>query len=303
MTFLLVSSMLFSFTTTVMLLYNTGKKRDNIMRRMQGMANRRNLIDEELSLPFAKRFFLPAVFGIVRFFSRLLPKSDRESSSLEKKMKMAGIKMSLNDFAASRLMFMTGAAGTTATLVLLLKMENTVKFFILLFGIIAAISAPNLYLSSRIKKRQGLIKNQTPDVMDLLTVCVEAGLGFDAALLKINERFKGPLVDELMIVQREIQMALPRRDALMKFTERNNIDELKVFAGAVIQADQMGLPMKNVLRVQSSQLRLARKQAAEEKAMKAPIKMMLPLIVFVFPVIFIILLGPTVLQIIRTFAG
>jgi tight adherence protein C len=104
-----------------------------------------------------------------------------------------------------------------------------------------------------------------------------------------------------MIVQREIQMALPRREALNKFAERNNLDELKIFAGAIIQADQMGLPIKNVLRVQSSQLRLARKQAAEEKAMKAPIKMMLPLILFVFPVIFIILLGPTVLQLIKTF--
>jgi tight adherence protein C len=140
-----------------------------------------------------------------------------------------------------------------------------------------------------------------PDIMDLLTVCVEAGLGFDGALLKINERFEGPLVDEFMIVQREIQMSLPRKEALKKFSDRSGIPELKTFVGALIQADQMGLPMKNVLKVQSSQLRLARKQIAEEKAMKAPIKMMLPLVFFVFPVIFIVLLGPTVLQLIKTF--
>jgi tight adherence protein C len=183
----------------------------------------------------------------------------------------------------------------------LIKKQAGLKILLYFVGVLLAVGGPRFYLSSRIKKRQSAIQKEMPDILDLLTVSVEAGLGFDAALGYISQYSKGPLVEEFNIVQKEIQMGRPRREALKKMEERSNITELKAFIGAIIQTDQMGVPIKNVLQAQASQLRTGRKQAAEEKALKAPIKMMFPLVVFIFPVIFIILLGPTVLQIIDTF--
>jgi tight adherence protein C len=294
----------FAFVIIVALFGGIGKKIDNKNRRIKAISNQLPIMEEDLEIPFVERFFMPVLYKLLKLFSRLLPKNNqKETSPLENKIKQAGIMIPIQEYIAAKLIVMLGTIGLAFILVLVFSVSPTLKFFILLLGGIAAVLGPNMYLSTRIKNRQGAIRNQMPDIMDLLTVCVEAGLGFDAALLKINERFEGPLVDELMIVQREIQMALPRKEALKKFSDRNDIPELKTFVGALIQADQMGLSMKNVLKVQSSQLRLARKQIAEEKAMKAPIKMMLPLVFFVFPVIFIVLLGPTVLQMIKTFGN
>lgn len=290
------------FTLIVISFYRMGKEADNKVRRIKAISNQTPSIEEDLEKPFAERFFMPALHKLLKAFSRLLPQyNQKEASPLEKKLRQAGITISLHEYTAAKLIAIMGAMGITFLLTFYFLSAPAVKFLVLLFGAALSIMGPSFYLSTRIKNRQGAIRNQMPDIMDLLTVCVEAGLGFDGALLKINERFEGPLVDEFMIVQREIQMSLPRKEALKKFSDRSGIPELKTFVGALIQADQMGLPMKNVLKVQSSQLRLARKQIAEEKAMKAPIKMMLPLVFFVFPVIFIVLLGPTVLQLIKTF--
>jgi tight adherence protein C len=133
--------------------------------------------------------------------------------------------------------------------------------------------------------------------MDLLSVSMEAGLGFDSALVKIGERLKGPLVDELGIVLIEVQLGRPRRDALKNLADRSSLEDLRTFVSSIIQAEQLGIPIKNVLNSQAHQLRVTRRQRAEEKAMKAPVKMMIPLVVFVFPVLFIILLGPAVIDI------
>ena len=302
MSLLVIVSMALSFALFVAVFEKQGKKSDNKSKRLRAISNKSPGVDEDLDVPFIERFFVPVFYGILKASLRLFPKSNpKETSQLEKKMKLAGITISVHEYSAAKLMAMIGAVGISVIIAFSLQAPVSTKFFVLLFGSFLAVLGPSFYLGTRIKNRQTLIRNQMPDIMDLLTVCVEAGLGFDGALLKINERFDGPLVDELMVVEREIQMALPRREALKKLADRNSISELKTFVGALIQADQMGLPIKNVLRAQSSQLRLTRKQIAEEKGMKAPIKMMLPLILFVFPVIFIILLGPTVLQLIKTF--
>ena len=137
--------------------------------------------------------------------------------------------------------------------------------------------------------------------MDLLCVCIEAGLGFDAALLKVSQKLKGPFIDELLIVYREIQMGRTRREALQNLCDATNLDDLKTFASALVQAEQLGIPINNVMRAQSEQLRIERSQQAKEKGMKASIKMLLPMLLFIFPVVFIILMGPTVMNIIETF--
>jgi len=305
MSFLVTITMLFAFVLFVALFQGFGKSLDNKSRRLEAISGKLyEEIDEDLSIPFMQRFFVPALYGVLKVLSRFFQKNKRkETPKLEKDLKLAGITMSFSEYSAAKLMFMLGIIGCALVISFVFPISGMFKFLIILVGMILAILGPSLFLSTRIKNRQGLIRNQMPDVMDLLTVCVEAGLGFDTALLKIDEHSQGPLVDELIMVQREIQMGLPRREALKKFAERNSVSELKTFVGGLIQADQLGLPIKNVLRAQSAQLRLTRKQIAEEKAMKAPIKMMLPLVVFIFPVIFIVLLGPTVMQAMKTFGN
>jgi tight adherence protein C len=138
--------------------------------------------------------------------------------------------------------------------------------------------------------------------LDLLTVSVEAGLGFDQALLKIVEKTKGPLTEECIRVLHEIRIGKARRDALREMGKRTGVEDLQTFVAAIIQADQLGVSIGNVLRIQSRQLRQKRRQKAEEKAQKAPVKMLIPMILFIFPSLFILLLGPGVLQLIDNFS-
>ena len=142
-----------------------------------------------------------------------------------------------------------------------------------------------------------------PDVLDLLTVSVEAGLGFDGALHKVSEKMKGALVEECSRLLNEMRVGVPRRNALVAMADRCNLPDISIFTTSLIQADQLGVSISNVLRVQSAAMREKRKQRAQEAAMKAPVKMLLPLVLFIFPTIFVILLGPAILQIIDTFAN
>lgn len=160
----------------------------------------------------------------------------------------------------------------------------------------AAWLAPELYLHEKIKNRQLAITLAIPDVLDLLTVSVEAGLGFDAAVAKVIEKVEGPLADEFRRMLYEMRIGRSRREALRDLSECTGVPYLQNFASAVIQADQLGVSISKVLRIQSQEIRRQRRQKAEEEAMKAPIKMLLPLVALVFPSLFIVLLGPAILQ-------
>ena len=183
------------------------------------------------------------------------------------------------------------------------RLGLALEALIVLFSVLFSLIIPTLFLKLKINKRQGAIANEMPDVMDLLCVSMEAGLGFDAAMVKIGERLSGVLVAELNIAQTEINYGKPRREAMKSLSERNSVEELKTFVGSIIQAEQLGIPINQVLKAQAEELRIKRRQRAEEKAMKAPVKMMIPLVVFVLPVLFIVLLGPTILQVIDQFEG
>ncbi|MFB5066736.1 MAG: type II secretion system F family protein [Candidatus Wallacebacter cryptica] len=160
---------------------------------------------------------------------------------------------------------------------------------------------PDLYLRQKIKARQIAVSLAVPDLLDLLTVSVEAGLGFDAAVAKVVEKEEGPLADELRRMLSEMRIGKARRDALRDLGERTGVLYLQNFAAAVVQADQLGVSISKVLRIQAQEIRRQRRQKAEEEAMKAPIKMLLPLVTLVFPSLFIVLLGPAVLQFLAVF--
>ncbi len=163
--------------------------------------------------------------------------------------------------------------------------------------------APEFWLGRKVKARQKQIVLELPDVLDLLTISVRAGLGFDAALGKVVEKMQGPLPDEYRRALAEVRMGKTRRDALRDIVPRTEVPALTNFISAVIQAESLGVSISKVLQVQSEQMRIERRQRAEELAQKAPIKMLLPLIGCIFPSLFIVILGPAVILLVNGFAG
>ncbi|MDI6858752.1 MAG: type II secretion system F family protein [Dehalococcoidia bacterium] len=160
---------------------------------------------------------------------------------------------------------------------------------------------PTLWLKNRINQRRTAIIKALPDSFDLITTCVEAGLGLDAALARVAEKVEGPFAEELSKTLREIGMGRSRAEALRDLAERTAIPDLSIFVNAIIQAEQMGTSIGQVLRVQSEQMRTRRRQRAEELANQAPVKMIFPLVLCIFPTLFIVILGPAVIQLYETY--
>ncbi len=176
----------------------------------------------------------------------------------------------------------------------------------LIFGLVGAALAfllPDFVLGRLVRSRRTNMLIQLPEVLDLLCVSVEAGLGFDGALARITDRSKGPLLEELSIVLHEMRIGESRIQALKNFSERLDMPETTAFASSIIQAEQLGMSLGRILRVQAGDSRNKRQMAAEEKAMKAPIKMLFPTVIFIFPAMFIVIIGPAMLQLLKLFKG
>jgi tight adherence protein C len=170
-------------------------------------------------------------------------------------------------------------------------------FIFALLGLPLGFMAPEFWLGRRIRARSFEMVLQLPDALDLLTISVEAGLGFDAALAKVVEKMEGPLVNEFRQALAEIRMGRSRRDALRDVIGRADAQPVTNFIGAIVQAEQLGVPIAKVLQIQSQQLRIERRQRAEEAAAKAPVKMLFPMVGCIFPTIFIVILGPAIVTV------
>lgn len=162
---------------------------------------------------------------------------------------------------------------------------------------------PDLLIRNRAQKRRGEIRLELPNALDQMLISVEAGLGFEAAMSRVSEFNRGPLPDELVRTLQDIQVGRSRKDAYLALSQRIDVPDVRTFVRAVVQADAYGIPIANVLRNQAKDMRIKRKQRAEEHAMKMPVKMLFPLIFFILPTLFIVLLGPTVLNIMETFSS
>ncbi len=184
-----------------------------------------------------------------------------------------------------------------------MRSSPSTTLIIAAIGLFIGFFVPDYWLSTRIKSRQKAILLAIPDVLDLLTISVKAGLGFDAALGKVIEKTEGPLTDEFRRALAEVRIGKPRRDALKELVGRTNVPALTNFIGAIVQAEQLGVAIANVLEVQSEQLRIERRQRAEEMAAKAPIKMLFPLVGCIFPSMFIVILGPAMILIVKNLGG
>lgn len=305
MPFLVISSSILIYVLLIIIFYPFAKKSD-LKRRRLNMIKGQNmaLFDEEFEEPFIKRVILPFFTGILKWISNLLPKSKgkkNKSQKLERSLRLAGFGITSGEYNAARLMITGGVLLFCLALNMFIHLDSALEILILIVLTALSVIVPNLYLGFRIKKRQAEISGQLPDVLDLICVSMEAGLGFDAALVRIGERLKGLLVSELNTVHSEIKLGKPRREALRSMSERNSVEELSTFIGSIIQAEQLGIPINNVLKTQAKEIREKRRKESQAKAMKAPVKMMLPLVMFIFPVLFIILLGPTIIDLIDQF--
>lgn len=304
MAFLVISSSLFAYVLLLLLFHRPRRMYSAKDRRLRLIAEIDKLFVDELSLNFSERFIKPYLNRVKRALERAATRNKRgkaQNEKLDKQLRMAGIYMSASAFGAVRAVVAVCMLFLVALLVLRVQMQPILKLLILFAALFLALLAPMYYLILRARMRQRSIRYQLPDMMDVLTVSIDAGLSFDIALKRALDKFIGALKEEMTVTSMEIQMGKPRRIALTELGERNNIAELKSLASAVMQSEQMGTPIKNVLKTQAAQLRADRKQVAQEKGMKASVKMLLPMVAFVFPVIFIILMGPTVLNLIKTF--
>jgi tight adherence protein C len=161
---------------------------------------------------------------------------------------------------------------------------------------------PNIVLTNAVQRRQNEIRSALADSIDLLTICVEAGLGFDAALAHVSKNTDGPLADEFYRTLQEVQLGRSRNEAMRNLADRSNVPELRAFVLAMVQADIFGVSVANVLRIQAKDMRVKRRQLAEERAMKVPIKVLFPVLFCIFPALFVVILGPAIMRIADVFA-
>lgn len=267
----------------------------SIDERLAHFAERPMTLEEiELSLPFKERVVTPAFLKLVRSFARLTPRSNMEK--LRRNLIEAGSpsKLGVNEFMGLRAVF---AAMCGGSVFLLSAVTGASLNRLLLFPLaVAAIGymIPGVWLSRKIKERRKEIKLALPDAIDLLTISVEAGLGFDPALQRVVDKWDNALTREMARMLSEMRIGKSRREAMRELALRCNVDDLNIFVSSIIQADQLGVSITQVLRTQSQQMRVRRRQRAQESAQKAPIKMIFPMVLLIFPSLYVVIIGPAI---------
>jgi tight adherence protein C len=260
-----------------------------------------SLEEIELSQPFSERVIIPVVRRIGEFSARFTPQKAIQDTA--RRLELAGNPWPIDaaTFLAIRFILAVVLAGFLIAVVIISPPSNPSDNFMYIGGAaFAGFFLPHLMLTSRITRRQKEIRKAMPDALDLLTICVEAGLGFDAAMSKVSEKWENELSLAFARVIREVQLGKVRREALKDMSDRLGIAEMTSFVAAIIQSEQLGVSMAKVLRIQSDQMRVKRRQRAEEEAHKAPVKMIIPMALLIFPSIMIIILTPAAMQIMES---
>jgi tight adherence protein C len=248
-----------------------------------------------------QRVFRPFWSDFKRSFKKRMP--GEKEAKLERRLQLAGNPFGMTpvDFRLIQLALFFVLPIIFGSYASLLNVGAGLMIVFAIIGILVAIFLPNFYLKQKMKTRNHLALRELPDVLDLLTVSLEAGLGFDSAVNRVVSKKQGVIADEFHRCLEEIRLGKTRREALSGIRDRVEVDEVRSFISSILQAEKLGIGMVQVLRIQSSEVRDQRKQRAEEAAMKAPIKMLFPLVLFIFPSLFIVLLGPAIIQFIQTF--
>lgn len=308
-TYIAIAAGLLAYSLVVLTLYTQGQEYDKVHQRLEKVAgeDKSKLIpDEELSKPLFERFVKPMTKALADRVVRNSPQKGgqggkKQMDQLKKMVYQAGLGIGPYEYQALRLIIILGTGVFMLFLGLALRMAPLLLLYMGIFGVFFAFVLLRFHLASRVSKRRKFMERQLPEVLDLLSVSVEAGLGFEQAIFHVISQFEGPLIDELTITYREMSMGRTRRDALLLFAERCDLEEIRSFVGAIVQAGELGISIKNVLRAQAAAMRQSHRAKIEEKAHKIAIKILLPMVAFIFPVLFIVLMGPAVVRILEMF--
>lgn len=258
----------------------------------------------ELSKPFSERVLIPSAQKVAGLFLWMLPQN--RMNALRLRLTMAGNPSNIkpNEFVGVKGIIMILVVAISLGFAYLTKYPATMMNLLMLALLtFCSFSLPDFWLSRRISQRQLNITNALPDALDMLVIANEAGLSFESAMQEITSKWTNDLAREFGKVLSDLRMGQPRREALSGLAERTGVLDISTFVSAVNQAESMGVSIGRVLTVQSEELRVKRRQRAQERANQAPVKMMFPLVFLIFPAIFAVLLGPAIPDLLSAFSG
>jgi tight adherence protein C len=268
---------------------------------LEAMTNAPTELKGELDKPFEERVLQPLQQKATAIGRRISGADTAER--IRRKLDMAGNPAGWTVDRVLSGKVIGAVAGLFGGIVFSLMLGSlTTRLIVIALFVVVGFFAPNLYLYQRAHERAAKLQRELPDAIDLLTISVESGLGFDAAVQQVARNTEGPLAEEFSRVLREMQIGQGRAEALRALGERTNVGDVRTFVGAMVQADSFGIPIAQVLRVQSAEIRVKRRQRAEEKAQQVPVKITIPLIFCILPTLFIAVMGPAVLSIMDSFS-
>jgi tight adherence protein C len=276
---------------------------DVIGDRLTQFTERSMTLEElELQQPFYQRVIVPAIKSLLAVLGKYGPKQSAER--LKVNLQMAGNPGGITPvmFVGMRVVLAL-VLGGVVTLVTFRSMPLPQAMMYSAIGFVLGYMLPVMWLGRQITQRKNNITKALPDALDLLCISVEAGLAFDLALQRVTQKWDDELAREFKRVLSDIRLGRSRREALKDLAQRTGVEDVQTFTAAIIQADQLGVSMSKILRLQADQMRVRRRQRAEEKAQQAPVKMLFPLVFLIFPALFVVILGPAVPRIMSAFGG
>ncbi|TMC56384.1 MAG: type II secretion system F family protein [Chloroflexi bacterium] len=292
-------------STTIMLIFiglAMPRTRDPVQERLNQFGSRVRTLEEiELASPFAERTVKPILQNMARFVLRFAPQTNLKNTQHNLDLAGSPNGWTASDFIGLRGLAALASGGIPLGLLLLGRAPLQNTLFLTLAGAVLGFFLPVIWLGQKIKARQKAIQKGLPDALDLLTISVEAGLALDAGFAKVAEQSDSEISRAFGRVITEVRVGRPRKDALRDMADRSGVPDLTAFVTALIQAEQLGVSMTKILRIQSEQMRIKRRQRAEEEAHKAPVKMSVVLVLMLLPGIFIVILGPAVPRLCRQF--
>lgn len=270
---------------------------------LEAMTDAPRELTADLEKPFADRVLQPLQDRALTIGRRLSGADSAER--IRKKLDLAGnpAGWTVDRFTASKVLGAGVGFLIALAVAMLLADALTTRLLIAAGGLVVGFLAPGFYLYQLAYDRTNRLQRELPDAIDLMTISVESGLGFDAAVLQVAHNTEGPLSDEFGRMIREMQLGMGRGEALRSLAERTDLDDLRSFVSAMVQADSFGIPIAQVLRVQSGEMRVKRRQRAEEKAQQVPVKITIPLIFCILPCLFVAVMGPAAINIMTNFGG
>lgn len=279
------------------------QSRDVEAERLYFASTTLTLEEAELSVPFTERIIKPGVASVLRSLGKLTPQ--RNMKEMQRKLELAGRPYGWGgiDFLGLRLLSAMLFGGLCTALIFVSSLSGPISLLLSVVCVALGFYLPVLWLGRRIGQRQSALVRALPDGLDMLNICVGAGLGFDAAMARIGERWNNELANEFNRVVTEIQIGKPRNEALLDLAARSGVQEVENFVATIVQASQLGVSIAKVLRSQAEQMRILRRQRAEEMARQATIKLLFPLIFLIFPAMLAVLLGPGIPQLLNTMTG